>query len=138
MTAVVLLLCSFTARADADPAPHPIDMTAVMMGDQGVPLKDVADRTAEDPDCKKCRDLTLGRAVVNALFVMLPEERDLSGEQKFSRGLLAKRVESDPKAQLSAEEIAVVKRLIGKTYGTAVVVQAYQMLDPNMAPEKLK
>jgi hypothetical protein len=39
---------------------------------------------------------------------------------------------------LSAGEIAVIKRELGKAFGSAILVQAYPLLDPNAKPPEVK
>lgn len=116
---------------------HPIDMTRVLMSD-GKPIPDSIFMSKDDPDCVHCPVLTLGHAAEHALFAGYPDERDLPGEQKWSRGVLGERIKDDRAATPTVDEISLIKKLMGKLYGVAVVKEAYPLLDPNAAPPTLK
>lgn len=81
--------------------------------------------------------LTLGAAARHALCSNFNDERDLSGEDKFERGMLAHRIRADG-CDCSVEEIATIKKLIGKLYGPEVVVAAWPLLDPSVKDKKKK
>jgi hypothetical protein len=92
-----------------------VDFDAVLTDQKGEPIQG---------------DATLAILCANALFATFPDERDLSGEEKFKRGMLALRIQGGGKLLLTAEEIAKVKKLVAKAFGPLIVVQAWQMLDP--------
>jgi len=114
-----------------------IDMTQVLVDENGMPVKDQFMQGPDDPQCLKCKPLTLGAAIAHALFAALPSEKDISGEQKFARGNLALRIEHDPHAKLTASEITVVKDLVGKLYSAIIISRVYPVLDPNAGPPPL-
>lgn len=135
-----LLLVAPPAWADA----YVVDMTNVLMGEDGRPARDVfakgpVAQGKEDPDptCEKCPVLSLGLAVSHALFATFSQDSD-TPDQKWARAVLAQRIKSEKAAQLSAEEISVIKRQLGKTYGGVVLMQAFPMLDPNAKPPEVK
>src|SRR5437764_299830 len=136
IVAVALLALAIATGAAAQGKPHTIDMTVVLRNEAGTPAIDEYDfiPTRELPRCENCPPLTLGHAIAHALFAQFPDERDLSAEQKWARGALAMRARDAKDAALSAEEVAVVKRLLAKLYGPIVVVQAFPLLDPNATP----
>ena len=82
-------------------------------------------------------DLTLGAASRHALCSTFNDEKELSGEDKFERGMLASRIKRNDGA-LSAEEITLVKRLLGKLYGPEVIISAWPLLDPAVKDKKKK
>jgi hypothetical protein len=133
--ALAALLLAGPARA-ADG--RSVDMTAVLHDESGRPARDVLARLPGDADCAHCPVLTLGRAAAHALFAAFPDERELPADQKWARAVLAARIENDTAARLDAEEIAVIKRLLGKAYGGVVLMQAYPLLDPNARPPAVK
>jgi hypothetical protein len=121
-----------------------VDMTTVLMGEDGRPARDVfakdpVAKGQEDPDprCEKCPALRLGVAVSHALFASFPEDHD-TPDQKWARAVLAQRVSEEKAAQLTAEEVAVIKRQLGKAYGGIVLMQAFPLLDPNSKPPEVK
>lgn len=73
--------------------------------------------------------LTLRSACVNSLMAMYDSERDLSGEAKLKRYLLATKIHTEEEPDLSSEEISMLKELIGKAYGVAVVGPAFLILE---------
>ena len=73
--------------------------------------------------------LTLGAVVQNSLLFPFADEKDLSGEEKAKRAGLALRIHAG-EGNLTAEDIALCKRLVGKAYAPLVVYRAWQALDP--------
>lgn len=81
------------------------------------------------PDTKG-NEATLKGVVVEALLAQFEDERQLSGEDKLKRYQLAMKVnESEGVCEMTAEEIALVKKLIGKAYGPLVSGQAWTILE---------
>lgn len=73
---------------------------------------------------------TLKHFAIEALQFVWPDERDLDPNKKCARWLLATRIYANPsKIDLTVEEIAEIKKLIGKAYGPLVVGQAWEMLE---------
>jgi hypothetical protein len=121
----ILLLLAFTpaaafAQTAPDTARH-IDFTKVLTGFDGK-LIVTSDKNSEK--------LTLGAVCVNALEISLDEDRGASGQQKFEADQLARKIWGKNDAVLKAEEIALLKTRIGKTYGPLVVGAAWRLLDP--------
>ena len=94
-----------------------IDFSAVLTDLDGNPMKDGEN------------DATLGRIATNALLLPYQDEQNLSGEDKLKRFMLAGKARG-PAVELTVEEIALAKRLIGKAYGPLVVGRAWALLDP--------
>src|SRR5690242_16370454 len=113
----LVLLLLFTGLALAENSPDVnqshvknggvsgINMTQIIVDENSVPVKDQYLQEADDPQCLKCKPLTLGAAIAHALFAALPSEKDVSGEQKFARGELALRIKNSTDAKLTAGEI---------------------------------
>ena len=79
---------------------------------------------------EEIKDLTLKTVSVEALLATFPDEQSLSGEEKAKRYLLATRIYANPEElDLTIEEIAKIKQLIGKGYGPLVVGQAWEILE---------
>lgn len=74
------------------------------------------------------KELTLKSVACNALSFSFNDEQ-ISGEDKAKRGLLAMRLYANPDIDLTIEEVALIKKLIGKAYGPIVVAQAWGMLE---------
>jgi hypothetical protein len=89
-------------------------------------------KDAEDVEMKdtKGNAATLRGVCVEALLASYEDERALAGEEKLKRWELAMKIKKaqDP-ADLSVEEISLIKKLIGKAYGALVVGQAWSMLE---------
>ena len=132
---LVYLFSSISAHA-ADPA-RPIDMTQVLVDADGKPIVDPFQMTKDDPECLKCGHLTLGRAIEHALFAALPDDKT-PAEQKWARGVLAEKIKEDPHATLTAEELVVVKRVVGEVYSARLLVAMYPLLDPAAVPPSVK
>ena len=67
---------------------------------------------------------------IDTLQAMFDDERNLAGEEKAKRWVLATRIYANPEGvDLELEEIVLVKKLIGKAYGPCFVGQAFDMLE---------
>ena len=80
--------------------------------------------------------LTLASVAVSALMGTYQDEQGITGEEKFKRYQIAQRLSSAGTQEVTAEEVALIKRLIGKAYTPMVVGPAYIALerDPDVAP----
>jgi hypothetical protein len=74
-------------------------------------------------------NLTLKAVAIEALLAMYEDERTLTGEEKAKRYLLATRIYANDELDLTVEEIAQVKQIIGRGYGPLIVGQAWDMLE---------
>lgn len=83
-----------------------------------------------DLDGKPIPDLTLGSMATNALMLPFEDERNLSGEEKVRRLKLAQRIHGADEADLVAEDVTLIKRLIAKGYATLPSARAWELLDP--------
>lgn len=73
---------------------------------------------------------TLSRACINALLGSAVNEQTATGEEHLHRWLLAQRI-NNAEAELSAEDIALIKARVSKMYAQALVVgQVLSLLDP--------
>ena len=83
---------------------------------------------------EEIKDLTLKTVSVEALLATFSDEQSLSGEEKAKRYVLATRIYANPEElDLTVEEVAKIKQLIGKGYGPLIVGQAWDMLEGNKA-----
>ena len=74
--------------------------------------------------------MTLMDISLDALLASLPDEQNLSGEEKAKRYVLATRIYTNPTSvDLKAEEITLIKKLVGRVFGPLVVGQAFEMLE---------
>lgn len=71
---------------------------------------------------------TLQGVSLDALMASYQGEEKLSGEEKMKRFLLAEKIHKG-EFDLAAEEIALLKALIGKAFTPIVVGQAWRMLE---------
>jgi hypothetical protein len=77
---------------------------------------------------EEIKDLTLKVVSVESLLATFSDEQ-ISGEEKAKRYLLATRIYANEELELTVEEIAKIKQLIGKGYGPLIVGQAWEMLE---------
>lgn len=92
--------------------------------------KAAAGQIIGEREVEPAKDLTLAKIAIEALYGTYEGEK-LEGEKKNERFLLSLRLVG--KVDLKAEEISLLKRLIGKNSPTLVVGRAYQLLDPKGA-----
>ena len=103
-----------------------IDFTQPITTLDGHPFKDPSGQVS---------DITLAVIAENALLQAYSDETNLSGEDKIKRYTLARKIEDNKKVDLSAEEIALLKKLIAKSYNPLITGQSWHMLDPASVPK---
>lgn len=74
-------------------------------------------------------ELNLGGVAVSALLLLRQDESNISGEDKFKRYKLAERLTSGGVIDVSVEELALLKKLIGAMYQPIVVGAAFDLLE---------
>lgn len=75
--------------------------------------------------------LRLEEVVTNSLLSSYPDEQSLPGEEKVRRWSLAIKVHDAPKdPPLTADEVALIKKLVAKAYNPLVVGETWKALDP--------
>ena len=80
--------------------------------------------------------LTLQLATVNALMASDPNDNP-SGEEKAKRFTLGMKIHSASEpVDVSAEDVALIKKLIGKVYTPLVVGRAYELLEQKIEEVK--
>lgn len=91
------------------------DLDARIVNLDGGPLLD---------DKGKETTLTVRSIAVNSLMAPYPDEQNLSGEDKMKRVDLARRLQdTKTKAELTSEDIVLIKRLVNKAYASPLVVE---------------
>ncbi len=124
-----LLSFAVVALLGASPA-FAIDFTKPLTNMDGSP---VTDKDGKSPE----KIPTLGSICESALLAQYADERDPSGketitpQEKFERWKLAAKVNGKD-ANLSPEELALIKKLVGKAYAPLIVGQAWSMLDASL------
>lgn len=74
--------------------------------------------------------LTLATVACNALLAVLEDERTLTGKEKAERLQIALKINSRPKeVDLTVEQLAKVKELIGKACTTLICGRAFELLE---------
>ena len=110
--------------------------TPAMAIDFTQPITNLDGSEIKDADGKPVVS-TLGRVAEQALLAVYADERDQSGketitpEEKFKRWKLASKVQGKD-VNLSIEELALLKKLIGKAFPPLIVGQAWKLLDPGV------
>ena len=74
--------------------------------------------------------ITLRLVSMNALCLAFEDERNLGGEEKLKRWELALRIKnSSESVQVTAEELALIKKVVAKAYAPLVSGQAWKLLE---------
>jgi hypothetical protein len=113
-----------------------IDFTKILCNLSGVPLSSVDEQG-------KPEALSLGHVVLTAILGTYPDEQNLPGAEKFARYELAKKVMNE-ESQLTTEDIAKIKMLVGKCCTPLVVGAAFDLIegkavtDPKIMPFRKK
>ncbi|KKN29313.1 hypothetical protein LCGC14_0845230 [marine sediment metagenome] len=102
-----------------------IDISKLLKGLDGKPLVNQEE------------ELTLGNVMGTALLMVYTDEQ-IGGDVKYKRHQIAQRLYGQKTIELSIEEIALIKDLIGKAYGPTVVGPAFDMLEGSGKSESTK
>ena len=95
-----------------------IDTTQPLIGYDGKQLQNDSDGL-----------LTIRAVSCSALTADFQDEQDLSGEEKVRRQKLATQIYQESTVTMTIEDVALVRQLINKGYGTAIVGSAWPLLD---------
>lgn len=98
-----------------------------------IEIEDMDGQPMPDSVKEDAKNFTLKTACVNALYAQFEDEKGLSGEEKIKRYNLAEKIyaaKDKEEVDLKAEEITLLKNLIGKAYGALIVGRTYELLDP--------
>lgn len=79
--------------------------------------------------------MTVRLAAVRALSVTFRDEPSVQGEERVKRFHLAFKITDEDEPNLTIEEIALIKKLVGKMGPNVVAGRMWAILDP---PEKTK
>ena len=81
------------------------------------------------------KPITLKQMAILALSVAIPDEQGVGGDEKFKRYQLADRISQSTEAvEVTAEEIAKIKMLLGKGWGAMIVGPSYMLLEGGSVP----
>jgi len=76
------------------------------------------------------KDITFKVVALNALLGQYDDERSLSGEEKLKRYRLAGRIsKAEGAIELTIEEAALLKQLVGKAYGSLLYGLVHDFLE---------
>jgi len=102
------------------------DFGTVLIGFDGQPIVDAS--ATNDPI-----SVTLAQVARTALLAQYQDEQGLSGDEKYARYKLVCRIEADVRrgqpTELTPDELAKVRALIGKAFSAAGVGPAFTVLD---------
>jgi len=104
-----------------------VPILTVLRDLEGIPLRDAK---VVDSEGKLLRDFTLRKACTEALQANGLTGDSPDGEERYKRFRLAMKIMTSDEPDLTADEIVLVKRLIGLAFGAVVVGRAYEILDP--------
>ena len=77
--------------------------------------------------------LTLGKVCSDALIAQLPGDAP-TVDEKGERFRLALKVINRPQEALTANEVVLIKKVVGIAYGSLVVGRVIELLDPASVP----
>lgn len=109
------------------------DFSTTLIGYDGEPLIDSSPVDERGRKKDGPTDVTLAQVARAALLGQHPDEQHLSGDEKYARYQLVGRIETGVRSgvptELTPDELAKIRTLIGKAYGAAVVGPAFTVLD---------
>jgi hypothetical protein len=93
-------------------------------------IKDLDGGAVKDGD----KDATLGRVTCTALLASYADEQNLPAEDKVKRFRLAEIAARGSEQEMKVDDVALVKKLIGKAFAPLVVGRAYDIIEPPAMP----
>jgi len=72
---------------------------------------------------------TVRLAATRALSATFRDEQSLTGDEKWPRFHLALRITDEDEPDLKAEDIVLIKKVVGKMYGPVIVGRVWSILD---------
>ncbi len=107
-----------------------IDFSAKILDLNGAPFIDDI-KCPMEKGARKCEDDAILAAIATrALMASYPDETNLGLDEKVKRFGLALKLKDGGDVKLSVEDIAMLKKLIGKAYSPLIVGRAVELLDP--------
>jgi len=127
--AMITLMISFCAATAQNKT---IDFTQQLVNAAGVGL-------TESGKDGKIQPIELWEIAINALETASPSDAQLPGVKKFEMDELARKIYKSKKADLSADEIKMLKDRIGQQYPPLIVGASWRLLDgEKLVPEATK
>lgn len=103
-----------------------------MQIDFSAKIKDLKGAVMKDGDS----DVTLGAISCTALFALYPDEQNLAAEEKVKRFRLAQSAVDGGVQDIPVDDVAALKKLIGRAFNPLVVGRAFDIIDPPKPEEK--
>lgn len=129
--AIMIAVCMLgPMRCVAADEPRKIDFTTVLLDQDDKPIVAIECANATtDAECKDKKQtiFTLGLVALRSLNLA---EANLQPGESQRRGYLAVSIYKSAGAQLSSDEITLIKNQIAKMYAPIVVMRAFEILDP--------
>lgn len=97
-----------------------IDFSKPIIGFDGQPMKEATEPNGQ------AKPVTLKTVCTNALMATKPKD---SGAEKLRKFKLAMDIQGNGETDLKAEDIALMKDLIGEFFGPLVVGRSYELLE---------
>lgn len=105
-----------------------IDFSPQLKKDDGSPLWDEMLSADKTELIDSANPFTLKMATTRALLATIPKE-EIDGEEKYKRFKLRQKLDEGKVVEVKAEEIALIKKLIGKVFNPNIVGQCYDLLE---------
>lgn len=74
--------------------------------------------------------MTVGLAATRSLSATFRIEQNLGGEEKFERFRLALKITDEDEPALTAEDVVLIKKVVGMMYGPVIIGRMWAILDP--------
>lgn len=127
---VAVVLAAFVLVASGSGPAAAVDFSVTLSQLDGKPFIDTNNRPIVT---------TLASVCETALLSSYQDEPNLPGMEKAKRYWLAKKIhdaaDSAAGLSLAAEELALIKNLVAKQFGPAIVGLAWSLLDPASVPK---
>lgn len=121
-TMVLLLALTLSTSALA------LDFSQPVLDLDGKPF--CQDMVGKDGECAPDKAWTLARLARAALNAQFPDEQNLSVEEKYKRGKLAQSLTGTGDMKLKSEDVALLKKMIGRAFPPSMMTAAWDLLEP--------
>lgn len=99
-------------------------------GLDGKPMTYEEEKEIAGSKAKMTITLTFKKVTTDALCTLYQDEKDLSGEEKIKRALLAQKIYSAQDiVEITVDEAGLIKKLVNRLYGTIPYFRVHEMIE---------
>ena len=93
-------------------------------------ITDLDNKPINEGDGADAKTVTLGGLLLRCLLLPLRGDDSLTGDQKVKVAMLAHKIHGKEDADLTAEEVTLLKDRSGKAFTPLIVMRIWALIDP--------